>query len=226
MKTIPDKSIDLVLTSPPYNKCARQQNNTKAVTWSKGRIKYDSYNDCKPQGEYEEWQKVIIRECVRLLKPEGSMFYNHKQQIREHKVIFPHRWLEEFNIRQMIVWNRKNSPMLEPIRFLPCTEYLFWITKERKTPYFNPKCFSYSEVWEISPKPMKEHPAPFPIELATRVLTAASNKDFVVLDPFMGSGTTGVACKELGRNFIGIEISPEYYKIAERRINQTSENLL
>jgi len=219
MKQMPDKSVDLVVTSPPYNKCAKQQNNTKAVTWNKGRIKYDNYNDCMPQEEYEEHQKLVIRECVKLLKVSGSMFYNHKPQIRNHNTIFPHRWLQEFHIRQMVIWNRKNSPMLEPIRFLPCTEYLFWITKERKTPYFNPECFKYSEVWEISPKPTKEHPAPFPLELVIKVLNAVSDEGFMALDPFFGSGTTAVACEKLGRKWIGIEISEKYCEIAAKRIN-------
>jgi len=70
------------------------------------------------------------------------------------------------------------------------------------------------------------HPTEKPKRLFSYLLQTYSNKSDTILDPFMGSGTTGVACKELGRNFIGIEISEKYFKIAERRINNTMENLL
>jgi len=70
------------------------------------------------------------------------------------------------------------------------------------------------------------HPSPKPLSCMKKLIDRISEKGQSVLDPFMGSGTTGVACKELGRNFIGIEISPEYFKIAKRRIDNTMGNLL
>ena len=226
MKTIPDKSIDLVLTSPPYNKHSVDRKCGKTDSWQKANIDYGTYKDDMPEAEYQEWQKKFLREYLRSLKNNGSIFYNHKPRIVDHKTIFPHEWLGEFIIRQMIIWNRKNSPVLEPIRFMPIVEYIFWITKQRVTPKFNPEAFHYKEIWEILPRVDTEHPATFPKKLVTNCIIACSNKNDVVLDPFMGSGTTGVACKELGRNFIGIEIDKKYFEIAQRRINQTMENLL
>jgi site-specific DNA-methyltransferase (adenine-specific) len=70
------------------------------------------------------------------------------------------------------------------------------------------------------------HPAPFPESLAYKLINALSPDNGTVLDPFLGSGTTAVACKELKRNCIGIEIEPKYFEIAQRRINNTMENLL
>jgi modification methylase len=220
MKQLEDNSVDLIVTSPPYNKQAKQQNNFKSVSWSAGRIKYDVYDDNIPQKEYEEWQKLVLRECIRVLKPKGSIFYNHKQKILQHKAFFPHKWLDEFNIRQMIVWNRKGSPILEPIRFLPTTEYIFWITKQRDTPFFNSKAFSLSEVWTIVPKSNNDHPAPFPEELVRNCIFACGGKSKLLLDPFAGSGTALVVAKQNGMNYIGFELSPEYCKMANKRLSQ------
>ena len=221
LKQLPDNSVDLIVTSPPYNKQSKQQNNFKQVSWSKGRIKYDVYDDNVPQEEYEEWQKEVLRECIRVLKEDGSIFYNHKQTIRNHKAIYPHRWLEEFNIRQMIIWNRKNSPVLEPIRFLPTTEDIFWITKKADTPYFNPKALSLSEVWTINPK-KSNHPAPFPEQLVRNCIFACGEKGKLLLDPFAGSGTALMVAKQNGMNYIGFELSNNYCQIARKRIRQES----
>ena len=80
-------------------------------------------------------------------------------------------------------------------------------------------------VWEISPQSIKGHPAPFPEKLANDHIISWSNEGDTILDPFMGSGTTGVACKHLNRNFIGIELDEEYFKIAEKRIENADSNI-
>lgn len=78
-------------------------------------------------------------------------------------------------------------------------------------------------VWQINPTSTPGHPAPFPLALANDHIVSWSNQGATVLDPFMGSGTTGVACKNLGRNFIGIELDPTYFQIAQKRINPQEE---
>lgn len=220
MGEMPDESVNLIITSPPYNKGSADRKCSKSDSWSKANIDYGIFKDNLPEEEYQKWQKDIIKECLRVLRKEGSIFYNHKPRIVNHKVIFPHEWLLDFNIRQMIIWDRKNTPVLEPIRFMPTVEYIFWITKERKTPKFNPKAFQFKEVWRISPDSGNEHPAPFPLEIPKRCIIACSDEGDMVLDPFLGSGTSAVASKELGRNFIGIELNPTYCKIAEDRLRQ------
>ena len=220
LKEIKDETINLVVTSPPYNKHSNKRHIRKTDSWQNAKIDYGSYIDDIPEQEYQEWQKKVIRELIRVLKKDGSIFYNHKPRIVNHRIIFPNEWLSEFNIRQMIIWNRKNSPTLEPIRFLPTTEYIYWITKEAKTPKFNREAMKYAEVWNITATPNPLHPAPFPEELVKRCILATTQNSDIVLDPFMGSGTTGVACQQLGRNFIGYEISPDYFKIAEKRIKE------
>ena len=220
MKELPAESVDLVVTSPPYNKHSNNRHVGHTDSWQNAKIDYGVYVDDMAESDYQEWQKKVLRECIRVLKDDGSLFYNHKPRIVNHKIIFPNEWLGEFNIRQMIIWNRKNSPTLEPIRFLPTTEYIYWITKKAKTPKFNREAMKYTEVWNITATPNSLHPAPFPKELVKRCILATTSKNDVVLDPFMGSGTTGVACVQLNRNFIGYEISPDYFKIAEKRISE------
>ena len=224
MKHIPDNSIDCIVTSPPYNKHSAKRKCGKTDSWQKANVDYGNFKDDMPEEKYQEWQKEVIRECLRILKKDGSIFYNHKPRIVNHKVIFPHEWLGEFNVRQMVIWNRKNSPVLEPIRFMPIVEYVFWITKERKTPKFNKKAFHYKEIWEIPPR-VDKHPATFPEELVRRCLHACSDENDTVLDPFGGSGTTAIVCKKLNRRFIGIEISSEYCKIAEERLKKVPKRL-
>jgi modification methylase len=80
-----------------------------------------------------------------------------------------------------------------------------------------PKANAYGDVWEFPQEMNNEHPAPFPVALIERIISSTTAQ--VVLDPFMGSGTTAVAAKRLARDFIGIEISPEYCKLAEQRIS-------
>jgi DNA modification methylase len=79
--------------------------------------------------------------------------------------------------------------------------------------------YERSNVWEMQPDTTNKHPAPFPLELPTKCITYYSYEGWTVLDPFMGSGTTGVAAKNLNRKFIGIELDQEYFKIAQERIS-------
>jgi len=220
LKGFPDECVDCVVTSPPYNKHSASHKCHKTDSWSKANIDYGNFKGDLPENEYQDWQKEVLRECLRVLKKDGSIFYNHKPRIVNHKIIFPQEWLGEFIIRQMIIWDRKSSPVLGPIRFMPCVEYIFWITKEQKTPKFNQEAFKYKEVWQINPETNNKHPAPFPEAISDRCIFATTDKSDLVLDPFMGSGTTAVSAKKLGRNFIGIELNPDYIKMAEKRLLQ------
>jgi len=224
LKKIPDNSVDLVVTSPPYNKGSADRKIGKTDSWKKANIGYGDFKDNLPERKYQEWQKNVLKECIRVLKPSGSIFYNHKPRIINHTIISPFEWLSKFLIKQRIVWLRNGSPTLEPIRFMPNTEDIFWIIKERKTPKFTGSAFNYGEVWKINVKSEKEHPAPFPIELPRRCIKSCTNERDIVLDPFIGSGTTALASQQLNRNFIGFEINPEYCKIANKRLEQENIN--
>lgn len=224
MKLMPNKSVDIIFTSPPYNKAGYEGFIRKRHirdNWKGGRnIEYngDANNDFMKESEYQLWQIDILNECWRILKEDGSMFYNHKVRVAQHKASHPIEWIlkSKFIFRQQIIWNRKSSPAVAPIRFLPTTELIFWLTRDSVQPRFN-RINAQGEVIELPPKPMKDHPAPFPVELVETILKHCIGD--TVLDPFMGSGTTGIACRNLNRNFIGIEKDDKYFDIASKRIN-------
>lgn len=220
MKRLPDNCVDLIVTSPPYNKGKVSEQGS--ANWKQG-IDYDNYEDNLPEEEYQEWQIEIINECLRILKPTGSIFYNHKPRQKNHKMTLPTEWLKDFDIRQVIFWHRGGSPDISPICFMKNTEWIIWIKKQ--IPTFNPEYFSFGEVWRFGADMSNDHPAPFPEELPERCILATTREGDTVFDPFSGSGTTSVVSKRLGRNFIGTEISQKYVDIANERLSKMTGNL-
>jgi len=219
LKNFPENSINCVITSPPYNKGNQKKKFTKNNTWSKANIDYCGYNDDLPEKIYQEWQKNCVNEFVRVIKKDGSIFYNHKPRSVNNKVIFPNEWLDEFIIKQLIIWNRKNTPNVENTRFFPITEYIYWIIKQRKTPkFYRNKGMFTKEIWEFTAKKYDNHPAPFPEELPKNCILTTTDENDIVLDPFNGSGTTCVVAEKLNRRWIGREISKEYCEITKKRI--------
>lgn len=225
MKRMPDNFVDCVITSPPYNKHSAKRKCSPSDTWNKANIDYGNFKDDLPEEEYQEQQKQIIRELVRIIKPSGSIFYNHKARIKNHRAILPTEWLGEFNIRQVLIWDRGSSMQLEPIRWFPTTEYIYWITKKQIQPKFYKRSKHQMEVIRIPPKPMKDHPAPFPEELVGTLMINTTDEGDLIYDPMIGSGTTGKMAVMLKRNYIGSEISAEYTKLAEDRIKNISNTL-
>jgi len=218
MKDIPDNSVDCIITSPPYNKHSANRKCGKTDSWQKANIDYGDFKDDLPEEEYQEQQKQLIREMVRVIKPKGSIFYNHKPRVKNHKCILPSEWLKEFNIRQLLIWDRTNCMQLAPIRWFPTTEHIYWITKTNIQPKFYKRSKHQLEVIRIPPKPMKNHPAPFPEELVETLMLNTTDENDIILDPYMGSGTTALVAKKNNRNYIGIEISPEYIDIINKRL--------
>ncbi|MHB8359999.1 MAG: DNA-methyltransferase [Thermoplasmataceae archaeon] len=219
MRELGDNSVDCCITSPPYNKSYYKKRMVwKGDTWKKAKIEYDGFMDDLTPERYNKQQINVLSELVKIIKPEGSIFYNHKSFNADHKLIFP-EYIFKFNLRQIITWDRGSSPCLAPIRFYPTTEYIFWITKINTQPNFQNKNLLYDkDIWRITPKVYTEHPAPFPIQIPTNCILATTNKGDIILDPFLGSGTTALACENLNRKWIGIELSKDYCEIAKKRL--------
>ena len=221
LKTIPDNSVDCIVTSPPYNKGYWSVNrNCNSGFKTKARhIDYGTFNDIMNPEDYEKWQRNVLDECIRVIKPNGSIFYNHMDILRDHLTIHP-LYVYDYPIKQIIVWNRKNTPKLDKSYFFPITEYIFWIKKDKlaRVNFNRKQALFNSNIWTISPDVKNKFPAPFPEELPTNCILACTKEGDVVLDPFMGSGTTGVAAKRLNRNFIGIEIDKQNLDMAKERI--------
>ncbi len=225
LKKMPDNFIDVIVTSPPYNKKSANRKPNKKDTWSNGNaaIKYATYDDDMDEFEYQDWQIKIINECLRVLKSTGSLFYNHKNRTINKGIITPYEWLLKTNaiIKQEVIWDRLMIVEVDKVRFYPKTERIYWLIKDRIQPNFNQEFAKFTEIWQIKPTQGKErnnHPAPFPIKLAERCIMASGNKNLLIYDPFMGSGTTAIAALNCKMNYIGSEISSEYCKIANNRI--------
>jgi len=229
IKSIDDNSIDIIITSPPYNKAGYEgfiRKRHSKDSWGKRNIDYDNVaeNDFMIEEDYQKWQIEFLNECYRVLKPNGSMFYNHKIRVAKHKASHPIEWILKSKLifRQQITWDRGNSPAVAPIRYLPTTELIFWLTKEQKQPNFyrNKECEFLTEVWRINASHDKSHPASFPIELVDNILCNIPNDgNIVVLDPFAGIGKTLISAKTHNMNYIGFDISNKYCDETETILN-------
>ena len=218
LKLLDDNSIDLIITSPPYNKAGFNgiAKRTKHCIWNKtidygGDINVDNMNE----EDYEQWQIDILNECFRVLKNDGSMFYNHKLRVKKNKASFPLEWINKskFIFRQLITWDRSSSVNLDKCRYIPCTEYIFWLIKQQKNPRFKrmDNTLFPTEVWKFAPDKKNSHPAPFPIELPDNIIpNVAQNEKIIVLDPFMGSGTVAKSAIKFNCDYIGFEKDKGY----------------
>ena len=157
----------------------------------------------------------------RLIKNDGAIFYNHKWRVQAGLLQDRQDIVSGFPVRQIIIWKRKGGINFNKGYFLPTYEVIYLICK----PEFKlaDGANSYGDIWEFTQEMKNEHPAPFPVALIERIISSTTAQ--VVLDPFMGSGTTAIAAKKLGRDFVGIEISPEYVELSKRRLGTSMQNL-
>jgi site-specific DNA-methyltransferase (adenine-specific) len=228
MKKIEDNSIDLIVTSPPYNLS----------------IQYDSYDDNKSLKDYFNWCNDWLKECYRVLKPDGRMCLNHyfscgTSEIRfaplmrlnymAEDIGFKHHGIATWDDRTISKrtawgsWISASAPYINsPYEGIMIMYKLHWKKEKPGISTILPKEFmeSCSGIWKIQPEHKNQTIANFPVALASRCINLLSYKDEIILDPFMGAGTTAVAAKQSCRKYIGFEISEKYCKIAEKRLTQ------
>jgi site-specific DNA-methyltransferase (adenine-specific) len=219
MKEIPDASIDLIVTSPPYNLKNSTGNGMKdgrGGKWSSAALLkgYTHHDDCMDHDQYVLWQREVINQGLRVLKDDGAIFYNHKWRVQKGLLQDRQDIVSGFPVRQIIIWKRAGGINFNPGYFLPTYEVIYLIAKKKFK--LAEKANTYGDVWEVSQEMNNVHPAPFPLALVERIISSTNAR--IVLDPFIGSGTTALAAKNLGRDFIGIEISPVYAEMAIHRI--------
>lgn len=198
---IPDKSIDLVLTDPPYNASG---NNI--------HFKEKGYNSVD-----EDWDLEFALDMSRpweLLVETGSLVAFCSAHILAD-------YLNWRTPRQILHWEKTNPfPALVKV-YTPSVEYVLWYTKG--SPYYFDKPFAGTDVFNSSicnGNERTEHPTQKPLSVISSLVKVHSSDTSIVLDPFLGSGTTAVAAKQLGRKYIGIEISEKYCEIAKQRLAQ------
>lgn len=221
MKKMPDNCVDLVVTSPPYNLKNSTGNGMKdgrGGKWSGAALVngYSHHHDNMPHEEYADWQRKCLTEMYRVTKDDGAIFYNHKWRVQNGLLQDRQDIVGEFPVRQIIIWKRKGGINFNAGYFLPTYEVIYLIPK----PKFKlaPKSNAFGDVWEFAQEMKNSHPAPFPVELIDRIISSTNAK--IVLDPFMGSGTTAIVSMGLKRHFIGIELSPDYCEMSEKRIER------
>ncbi len=219
IKHIPDHTVDLVVTSPPYNLKNSTGNGMKdgrGGKWSGAALVngYSHHAANMPHEKYVTWQRTCLKHMMRVLKENGAIFYNHKWRVQSGLLQDRQDIVKGFPVRQIIIWKRKGGINFNSGYFLPTYEVIYLIAK----PKFKlaPKANAYGDVWEFTQEMNNEHPAAFPVDLIVRSISSTNAR--LILDPFMGSGTTAVAAKALKKDYIGIEISPQYCEMARERL--------
>ena len=236
MKTIPSKSVDLIFADPPYNLQLKDtlyrpdQTTVEAVTQD-----WDKFNTYK---EYDNFTEQWLKESKRILKKGGALWVigSYHNILRVGTSIQNHG----FWILNDIIWHKTNPmPNFRGTRFTNAHETLLWCTTSREAKY----TFNYQNLKELNDgKQMRSdwyipicsgkerlrennnqrsHPTQKPEALMYRIILSSTNKGDIILDPFLGSGTTAVVAKKLQRNFIGIEQDKEYISLAKKRLKQT-----
>jgi modification methylase len=220
MQNQPNETIDTIVFSPPYNLTGfRGMKLKRKGVWDTDGITYNTFNDDLPEDVYQQQQIDIINECLRLLKPNGSIFYNHKIRMWNRKASHPMSWIlrSKAILHQEIIWDRKNTPALDARMLFPVDERIYWLCKDK------PKVRKHNAthkktIWTINPESNNDHPAPYPVELATACLTLVSDSNDIIYDPYAGSGTTLYAAKLLGLDSIGTEIDNDYVNLIHQRM--------
>ncbi len=211
--------VGLVLTSPPYN-LREGGRDPSGGGWQRlGTRKpedgYASYSDDLPHDDYVSWQRSVLRFCWSALTPDGAIYYQHKPINRDGVCRLPFEQIPpEATLRQVVTWDRRAGFAQSFWYYTPRFEWVLVLAKQG----FRINRLGVPDVWEIPPVADKQHPASYPIKLAT--LAIGTTDAELVLDPFMGSGTTLRAAKDLGRKAIGIEIEERYCEIAAKRLGQ------
>ncbi len=242
-KEIPDGAVDMVYADPPYNASKTKLtllNNGTGGPFHKINEGWDQYSN----GDYWELTRHWIGEVYRVLKPGGSLYVSCSMHNLGEVLVAGKA--HEFKMNNVIVWHKANAmPSITKRTFTHTTEYVCWFVKGKKWTYnygqmksFNPE---HSKTGD--PKQMPDyirlplvqgaerlrngngralHPTQKPEKLLEMVITASSNPRDIVLDPFMGSGTTAVAAAKLGREWIGIEKEMKYVKAARARVRRVA----
>jgi site-specific DNA-methyltransferase (adenine-specific) len=204
MKDIPDGSIDAIITDPPYGMSF--QSNRRTVKDKFNKIKNDDNLD---------WLNDFIYECDRTLKQNSAIYmFCSWHYIDKFKIEFE----KHFKLKNILVWNKNNhgSGDLKGA-YAPKHEFILYGHKGRSI-FRDKRIADVLDFPKINSDKLL-HPTEKNINMLEVFIKNNTDEKNLVLDPFMGSGTTGVACKNLNRNFIGIELDENYFNIAQERIN-------
>ena len=213
IKNIPDKSIDLIVTDPPY----LIENTNGGKSNSLGKSIQNMNNELANGLLTNSIDCSILDEWVRVMKKINIYIWCNHKQIPMYLDYFVNKLDCNFDI---IVWEKTNAIPLFSNKYLTDKEYCLYF---RKGGYCNPPNYEnartvYKLPINIEDKKLYGHPTCKPLEIIKNLIINSSIEGGVILDTFIGSGTTAIACKELNRNFIGFELDKKYYEIACNRL--------
>jgi len=235
LKKIPSETFDLIFADPPYN--LQLKNELSRPDRSKVKAVNDKWDKFESFKSYDEFTIDWLTECKRILKKNGSIWI-----IGSYHNIFRVGYIVQdlgFWILNDVIWNKNNPmPNFRGTRFTNAHETLIWASKNEKSKYtFNYqslKCLNddlqMRSTWNLpicsgkerlKSNGVKIHSTQKPESLLHRIVLASSNKNDFILDPFLGSGTTAVVSKKLGRNYFGIEKEKNYFDAANKRLKNT-----
>ena len=218
LPNLPENSVDLIITSPPYEDVsgAGYTSNSKDILFFK---------------LYSDFIDSVFNQYYRVLKKNGQIFFNIKSKTFNKSLRTPH-WLEftngfqKFIFKSYIIWKYAGSFDSTKSRFHLDYEIIYHLSKGNDI-YINDATGIHdplSSVWYIPHNISKEervHPTQMPIAVVDHILKIVGVQGDVVLDNFMGCGTTGLSCKNHNIDFIGIELNPDNFKLAKNRIEST-----
>lgn len=225
MNDISSQSVDLILTDPPYNLGLFMKN--RDTNLKKMRDNFFGAADWDNL-DYESWKASLekfFEQSARIIKIGGAMIVFMAIIKVESVISIAEKY--GFYYKTTGIWHKLNPmPRNMNLHFVNSTESWIYFTYKKRTGTFNNDGavihdFVETTLTTSSEKKHGKHPTQKPVQLMKHFVSLLSNKNDVVLDPFMGSGSSGVAAKLLGRKFIGIEINPTYFEIAKERIEET-----
>lgn len=220
--------VACVVTSPPYNQLDGL-NGPASGLWAdkkcgKGFVdawQANGYADGLPEDEYQELQRDLFNRIALVCLPNASLFYNHQLRWRDGKCLHPAVWFQphQWNMRSEIIWDRGGGMMFNARMFCRFDERILWFVRGAEWKW-NQDQVGLGTIWRVAKEQNKEHPVAFPTELPARCIAATTDPDDLVLDPFSGSGSTGIAAVRAGRRYVGIERDERYFEMACRRLEQ------
>jgi site-specific DNA-methyltransferase (adenine-specific) len=216
MKEFNSSFVDITITSPPYNLGNNHHTGNKKVF---------CYDDNLDENIYQKQQIEVLNQIHRITKNSGSLFYNHKNRIKNGVQISPYEWIlkSDWIIKQELIWFN-GSQNFDKIRFYPMTERIYWLVKNPKTKLKNN--INAHDVFNWNPEGTnKIHKRSFPEKLVEDILLCFEESK-IVFDPYMGSGTTGKVSQKLNKKFIGIEKNKNFFELAKRRILEMRNDII
>ena len=216
IKTIPDNSIDLVVTDPPYDFLTKHKSDIYGGSGAFGKRSY--HNELQTNNIVGGIDTdTILKELCRVMKKINIYIWCNKDQIYKYLDFF-----KDCNM-DLLTWHKSNPVPTCNNKYLSDTEYLLYFREGGVKIYgtYETKKKYYITQTNKVDKEYFEHPTIKPVNIIENLILNSSKENDIILDPFMGSGTTGVACKKHKRDFIGIELDQHFFEIAKNRINET-----